>query len=508
MLDSRASGILLHPTSLPSRFGIGDLGDEAYRFVDFLADSYQQVWQILPIGPTGFGNSPYLSYSALAGNPLSIGPSKLQEAGLLDWEDFNHLPEFPLDRVDYDLVIATKLPLLKKASDNFKTRATTKQLAQFQQFCDRHKEWLDDYALFMAIKEAQGGKGWHQWDKTLAKRDPQTIAECKTRLDAAVFFHKFLQYQFFSQWTQLKEYANAKGVKIFGDIPIYVAHDSADVWAHPDIFCLDEKTGEAALMAGVPPDYFSATGQLWGNPVYNWKELQKTNFHWWIARVQGMLEYVDIIRIDHFRGFEAFWAVKQGEKTAEKGTWLKAPGEEFFTLLERQLGKLPIVAEDLGVITPEVEALRDNFNFPGMKILHFAFDSDRINGFLPFNFANRNCIVYTGTHDNDTTVGWFDRRDAEAKSRVVDYLGCLCSDGIHWALIRTAMSSVANIAIFPFQDILGLGSDAKMNTPSQPEGNWEWRCRVEAFNQELSDRLKYLTYLYGRAPHPKIEEVE
>jgi 4-alpha-glucanotransferase len=506
MLDSRASGILLHPTSLPSRFGIGDLGGEAYQFVDFLADGYQQIWQILPIGPTGFGNSPYLSYSALAGNPLLIAPTKLQEAGLLTKEDLYHLPQFPLDRVDFDLVIEIKLPLLKKASDNFKDHATKKQLAEFQQFCDLQKHWLDDYALFMAIKDKQGGTSWHQWDKPLAKRDPETIMEWTTLLKEEIFFHKFLQYQFFAQWKELKKYANQKGVFIFGDIPIYVAHDSVDVWAHPEIFHLDEKTGEAALMAGVPPDYFSATGQLWGNPVYNWEELQKTNFHWWIARVRGILEYVDIIRIDHFRGFEAFWAVKQGQKTAEKGKWLQAPGEEFFTLLEQQLGKLAIVAEDLGVITPEVEALRDKFNFPGMKILQFAFDSDRVNGFLPFNFVNRNCIVYTGTHDNDTTVGWFDKRDREAQRRVIDYLGCLCSDGIHWALIRLAMNSVANISIFPFQDILGLGTDAKMNTPSQPEDNWEWRCRGEAFNQELSDRLKYMTYLYGRAPQIPLDK--
>ncbi len=506
MLDSRASGILLHPTSLPSRFGIGDLGNEAYQFVDFLADGYQQIWQILPIGPTGFGNSPYLSYSALAGNPLLIAPAKLQEAGLLNEADFYHLPEFPLDRVDYDLVIETKLPLLRKAWNNFKAKATKEQLADFHEFSDRHNDWLDDYALFMAIKDAQGGSSWHQWDKAIAKRDPEAMTEWATRLETEIFFHKFLQYQFFSQWKQLKQYANQKGIVIFGDIPIYVAHDSVDVWSHPDIFHLNEKTGEPALMAGVPPDYFSATGQLWGNPVYNWEELQKTDFHWWIARVRGILEYVDIIRIDHFRGFQAFWAVKEGEKTAMKGKWLEAPGEEFFTLLEQQLGKLPIVAEDLGVITPEVEALRDKFNFPGMKILQFAFDSDRANGFLPFNFVNRNCIVYTGTHDNDTTVGWFERRDLEAQRRVVDYFGCVCSDGIHWALIRTAMSSVANISIFPFQDILGLGSDAKMNKPSHPEGNWEWRSRVEAFNQELSDRLKYMSYFYGRAPQPQIEE--
>jgi 4-alpha-glucanotransferase len=500
MLDSRASGVLLHPTSLPSRFGIGDLGQNAYKFVDFLANSDQQLWQILPIGPTGFGNSPYLSYSALAGNPLLISPEILQNEGLLIAADLSNLPEFPLDRVDFDQVIATKIPLLRRGCDRFKTQASTKQLAEFQRFCDRHNDWLSDYALFMSLKEVNHGRSWNQWDKNIANRQPQAVADWTSKLADAILFHKFVQYQFFYQWTNLKQYANQKGIRIFGDIPIYVAHDSVDVWAHREIFRLDEKTGEAALMAGVPPDYFSETGQLWGNPVYNWEELERTDFKWWIGRIKGMLEYVDIMRIDHFRGFEAYWAVPQGEKTAMNGTWLEAPGAKFFTLLEKQLGKLPIVAEDLGVITPEVEALRDQFNFPGMKILQFAFDSDRANGFLPFNFSNRNCIVYTGTHDNNTSVGWFYERSPEAQAKVVDYFGCLCEDGIHWALIRLAMASVGNISVLPFQDILGLGTDAKMNTPAQPEGNWGWRCRKEAFNDELSGRMKYLTYLYGRSP--------
>lgn len=506
MLDFRTCGILLHPTSLPSRFGIGDLGNSAYQFVDFLADSHQQLWQILPIGPTGSGNSPYLSYSALAGNPLLISPDKLQEQGLLTAEELNNIPDFPLDKVDFDLVIATKMPLLKKAAARFKNQATTKQLDEFHLFSNRHDDWLDDYALFMALKEVHNGSSWHQWDKEIATRQPEAMTDWAARLHEQIFFHKFMQYEFFTQWTHLKQYANQKGISIFGDIPIYVAHDSVDVWAHPDIFHLDEETGEPALMAGVPPDYFSETGQLWGNPVYNWEQLEKTKFQWWIRRIEGILEYVDIIRIDHFRGFQAFWAVKQGEKSAINGKWLDAPGEEFFTLLDQKLGKLPIVAEDLGVITPEVEALRDKFSFPGMKILHFAFDSDRANGFLPFNFTNRNCIVYTGTHDNNTTIGWFYERSPEAQARVVDYLGCICEDGIHWALIRLALSSVANTAVIPFQDILGLGTDSKMNTPSKPTGNWEWRCREAAFNQELSGRLRYFVYLYGRTPQTEKDE--
>jgi 4-alpha-glucanotransferase len=500
MLDFRASGVLLHPTSLPSRFGIGDLGENAYRFVDFLANSDQQIWQILPIGPTGYGNSPYLSYSALAGNPLLISPEILQQQDLLTQTELQHLPDFPLDQVDFEGVIRTKIPLLRRASDRFEAITDYETQEKFQRFCNRQNDWLSDYALFMSLKEAHQGKAWNQWSADIASRQPQAMVEWAAKLADDIFFHKFVQYQFFSQWQNLKQYANEQGVQLFGDIPIYVAHDSVDVWAHRDIFQLDPDTGEAALMAGVPPDYFSETGQLWGNPVYNWQALEETNFKWWIRRVEAILEYVDIIRIDHFRGFQAYWAVPQGETTAIKGTWLDAPGDKFFQLLEKQLGKLPIVAEDLGVITPEVEALRDKFSFPGMKILQFAFDSDRGNGFLPYNYTDRNCIVYTGTHDNDTTVGWFNERSPEAQANVVEYLGCVGEDGIHWAMIRLALSSVGNTAVLPFQDILGLGTDAKMNTPAQPTGNWGWRCRGEAFNDELSGRLKHLTYLYGRAP--------
>ena len=385
MLDFRASGVLLHPTSLPSRFGIGDLGENAYRFVDFLANSDQQIWQILPIGPTGYGNSPYLSYSALAGNPLLISPEILQSQGWLTPEETKHPPDFPLDRVNFDWVIKTKMPLLRQASDRFKTQASEADNEEFNRFCNRHNDWLSDYALFMSLKAAHGGSGWNQWPSEIASRQPQAMAEWAVTLADDIFFHKFVQYQFFlSVGKPEKKYANEKGVKLFGDIPIYVAHDSVDVWAHREIFRLDPETGQAALMAGVPPDYFSATGQLWGNPVYNWEELEKTDFKWWIRRVEAILEYVDIIRIDHFRGFQAYWGVPQGEDTAMNGTWLDAPGSEFFQLLEKQLGVLPIVAEDLGVITPEVEALRDEFNFPGMKILQFAFDDDRGNGFLPY----------------------------------------------------------------------------------------------------------------------------
>ncbi len=496
--DKRASGILLHPTSLPSRFGIGDLGEQAYRFLDFLDNSYQSIWQILPLSPTGYGNSPYFAYSALAGNPLLISPDILHGEGLLSEEDWQDLPEFPSDHVDFALVMETKLPLLKKACENFKVRANEQQWKAFKAFCDRSVSWLEDYALFMALQEAFEGQAWNHWESDIAQRKPEAIQRWTERLGEAIFSHKFLQFEFFRQWKSLKQYANDKNLQIFGDIPIYVAHNSADVWANPGIFCLDNKTGEVALMAGVPPDYFSETGQLWGNPVYDWETLEETQFKWWIERFKRILEDVDIVRVDHFRGFQAYWAVPQGEETAMNGEWIEAPGEEFFERLRDELGVLPIVAEDLGVITPEVEALRDKFNFPGMKILHFAFDSDRANPFLPFNFVNRNCVVYTGTHDNDTTLGWFSERTFEQRTSITDYLGCLCPEGIHWSLIRLAMGSVANVAIFPLQDILGLGTEARMNTPSLADGNWAWRYPAEMLTPQTGKHLRFLTELYGR----------
>ncbi|MBD2005167.1 MULTISPECIES: 4-alpha-glucanotransferase [Cyanophyceae] len=495
----RSSGILLHPTSLPSRFGIGDLGLEAYRFMDFLVESYQQFWQVLPLGPTGYGNSPYMCYSALAGNPLLISPEKLRDAGLLTDDDFAGLPEFPLDNVDFEKAIATKMPLLAKACENFKAKASPLQQREFAGFCETKANWLDDYALFMALREAHEQSSWYTWEPEIAKRQPEALEQWRQRLNNEIFYHKYLQFEFFRQWSELKNYANLRGIDIIGDIPIYVAHDSADVWSHSEIFCLDEETGEAALMAGVPPDYFSATGQLWGNPVYNWEQLEKQNFKWWVQRFESLLDYVDIIRIDHFRGFQAYWAVKAGEETALNGEWIEAPGDAFFEVLNEKLGKLPILAEDLGVITEEVEALRDKFEFPGMKILQFAFGSDAGNGFLPFNYP-RNCLVYTGTHDNDTTVGWFYQLSDYERERVLRYLGCISPEGIHWDFIRLAMSSVANQAIIPFQDILGLGNDARMNFPSKAEGNWGWQYRSEAVNNEVSDRLKSLTELFGRAP--------
>ncbi|MBD2664937.1 4-alpha-glucanotransferase [Richelia sinica FACHB-800] len=495
----RSSGILLHPSSFPSRFGIGDLGLEAYGFIDFLKDSFQQYWQVLPLGPTGYGNSPYMCYSAMAGNHLLISPEKLVDEGLLTPEDFDNLQTFPTHQVDFEAVIPVKVNLLKKAADNFQKQATVSQKEAFTEFCTSKAYWLDNYALFMALKDAQDGASWHNWEPELAKREPEALIHAQKQLSNEIFYYKFLQYEFFRQWSELKSYANRRGIEIIGDIPIYVAHDSADVWANPEIFALDEETGAAALMAGVPPDYFSATGQLWGNPVYQWEELEKQDFHWWVQRFAAMLDYVDIIRIDHFRGFEAFWAVPQGEETAVNGEWIEAPGVALFTAIKEQLGKLPVLAEDLGIITPEVEALRDQFEFPGMKVLQFAFGSDPGNPFLPFNYV-RNAVVYTGTHDNDTTIGWYEKAGEWEKRNLDLYLGGISADGVHWDLIRLALSSIANQAILPLQDVLGLGTEARMNFPGTAEGNWQWRYQADMLKAELSDRLKHLTLLYGRAP--------
>jgi len=500
MLFPRSSGILLHPTSFPSRFGMGDMGIEAYRFIDFLVESDQQYWQVLPLGPTGYGNSPYSCYSAMAGNPLLINPELLRDNELLADEDFANLPEFPLDYVDFERAIALKVPLLKKACENFKAKASPMQQKEFSGFCESKENWLEDYALFMALKDHFGGVSWNNWEPEIARREPESLEKWRQQLNGEIYYYKYVQFEFFRQWTELKRYANLRDIKIIGDIPIYVAHDSADVWSHREIFCLDEASGEPALMAGVPPDYFSSTGQLWGNPVYNWEKLQANNFEWWVERFEAIFAYVDVTRIDHFRGFDAYWAVERGQETAMYGEWIKAPGTALLDLINQKFGDLPIIAEDLGVITPEVVALRDRYEFPGMKILQFAFGAGPGDPFLPFNY-DRNCVVYTGTHDNDTTVGWFNQLSNYERDEVLRYLGCIDPQGIHWSLIRMGWMSIANMAIVPYQDLLGLDTDARMNFPGKPEGNWGWRYRSEALNREVGDRLKTMTYISGRAPH-------
>jgi len=500
MSFQRASGILLHPTSLPSPFGIGDLGPEAYRFIDFLVDTRQQLWQILPLGPTGYGNSPYLCYSSMAGNHLLISLERLRDDGLLSQEDLDGAPDFSADTVDFDRVKEFKLPLLKQSCENFKDRATPEQQYEFQNFCDRVSVWLDDYALYMALKDANEDKSWYDWPDSISKREPEAMEQWKRRLSKEIYYHKYLQFEFARQWFDLKRYANDRRIQIFGDVAFYVAHDSADVWAHPDIFCLDRETGQPELMAGVPPDYFSATGQLWGNPVFNWEVLKERNFDWWVQRLSTVLDYMDLVRIDHFRGFQAYWAVPGGEETAMAGEWIEAPGVELFQVVADKLGKLPIVAEDLGIITPEVEALRDKFEFPGMKILHFAFDGNRDNFYLPFNYNSPNWVVYTGTHDNNTTVGWFNEIDDDTKWRIGTYIGNFDANEIHWEMIRLALGTVANQAIFPLQDALGLGGEARMNLPSAAQGNWGWRYHPEQLTGEIRDRLRNLTETYGRHP--------
>jgi 4-alpha-glucanotransferase len=479
---------------------MGDMGIEAYRFIDFLVESDQQYWQVLPLGPTGYGNSPYSCYSAMAGNPLLINPELLRDKELLADEDFANLPEFPLDYVDFERAIALKVPLLKKACENFKAKASPVQQKEFSGFCESKENWLEDYALFMALKDNFGGVSWNNWEPEIARREPESLEKWRQQLNAEIYYYKYVQFEFFRQWTELKRYANLRDIKIIGDIPIYVAHDSADVWSHREIFCLDEASGEPALMAGVPPDYFSSTGQLWGNPVYNWEKLQANNFEWWVERFEAIFAYVDVTRIDHFRGFDAYWAVKRGQETAMYGEWIKAPGTALLDLINQKFGDLPIIAEDLGVITPEVVALRDRYEFPGMKILQFAFGAGPGDPFLPFNY-DRNCVVYTGTHDNDTTVGWFNQLSNYERDEVLRYLGCIDPQGIHWSLIRMGWISIANMAIVPYQDLLGLGTDARMNFPGKPEGNWGWRYRPEALNREVGDRLKTMTYISGRAPH-------
>jgi 4-alpha-glucanotransferase len=491
----RVSGILLHPTSLPGRFGIGDLGDEAYRFVDWLASAAQQLWQILAIGPTGYADSPYASFSAFAGNPMLISPDRLAAAGDLLSADLADVPAFPADHVDFGWVIQFKTDLFHKAARRFFDHASPERRDQFDRFCHDHRRWLDDFALFMAVKAEHNMVVWTQWEQDIALRRSEAVARWQEKLADETRYHKYLQFQFFQQWQALRRYANERQVQIMGDIPIFVAHDSADVWAHPELYYLDEQ-GEPTVVAGVPPDYFSATGQRWGNPLYRWDLMEERGYTWWIDRVRHTFSLVDVLRIDHFRGFEAYWEIPASEPTAVVGRWVKGPGNKLFHALKAALGELPIIAEDLGVVTPEVVALREEFGFPGMKVLQFAFDSDASNPYLPFNH-DYDCVVYTGTHDNDTTRGWYESQSEDLRHRVRLYLGTHGHD-ISWDMIRLALSSVADIAVVPLQDVLGLGSEARMNRPGDPSGNWQWRYLPGVLNHELATRLRTLVDIYGR----------
>ncbi|HEV2708211.1 MAG TPA: 4-alpha-glucanotransferase [Pyrinomonadaceae bacterium] len=502
----RTSGILLHPTSLPGRFGVGDLGDAAYSFIDFLAASGQSLWQVLPLGPTGYGDSPYQCFSAFAGNHLLVSPERLVAEGLLTAEDLATVPQFSDERVEFGRVIEYKGELLRRAFENFRHTTRTGLRGEFETFKQHASAWLDDYALYRALKSERGEVAWHEWEAPLVRREPAALDSARERLREAIEAQKFYQYLFFKQWSQLRAYCRERRVRIVGDIPIFVAHDSADVWTQPEQFKLDE-AGKPTVVAGVPPDYFSATGQLWGNPIYDWERQRREGFRWWIERVRGTLQTVDILRIDHFRGFAACWEIPAGDTTAERGRWVTAPGHELFTAIREALGELPIIAEDLGVITPDVEALRDHFGFPGMRILQFAFGGDTRNIDLPHNY-HRNVVVYTGTHDNDTAVGWFNSEPGEGSTRTAAQIererafatSYLNTDGreIHWDFVRAVLASVANTAIIPMQDLLGLGTEARMNLPASTEGNWQWRFRSDAVTTRLAERLRALTELYGR----------
>jgi 4-alpha-glucanotransferase len=494
MSFSRSSGILLHPTSLPSRYGIGDLGDEAFRWVDFLASANQKLWQILPLGPTGFGDSPYQCFSAFAGNPFLISPDKLLADGLLSRSALESIPNFPNDNVDYGPVIQYKLSLLDAVYANYKRTKILRD--EFEAFKQKNSAWLDDFALFMALKESHNGAVWSTWDDELVSRQPQALTAAREKYADAVESQEFRQFLFFRQWETIRSCAHRHGIKIIGDIPIFVAYDSADVWAHPELFFLDEH-GKPTVVAGVPPDYFSATGQLWGNPLYRWDVLKKNNYAWWIERFRATLAVVDIVRLDHFRGFEAYWEIPFGMPTAQVGKWIKGPGADFFDALKASLGDLPIIAEDLGVVTKEMTALRDQFNLPGMKVLQFAFGSDGSDLFLPHNFTP-NCVVYSGTHDNDTTRGWYETSSTEKERDFARrYLGRDGAD-IAWDLIRVAFSSVADMAVVPLQDVLNLGTQARMNLPGRASGNWGWRFEWSQVNDGMRERLKEMSMLYGR----------
>ncbi|MCI6689799.1 MAG: 4-alpha-glucanotransferase [Clostridiaceae bacterium] len=495
--NHRYSGVLVHPTSFPSPYGIGDMGRGAHEFIDFLAMAGQHLWQVLPLGPSGNGNSPYQSYSVFAGQTLLISPELLIEKKLLTEADVHPIPEFNADRVDYDKVTTYKTSLFKKAYEHFRHTADKNLLEEYDSFQSNNQYWLDDYCLYMAGKDYHNGLPWYEWEDSLLDPTPKERASWMKLLASEIDYYRFIQFAFFSQWYELKDYANKKGIAIIGDIPIFTAPDSADVWANKELFKLDSK-GHPLEVAGVPPDYFSATGQLWGNPLYDWDAMKDDGYRWWIERVRNQLDQVDYIRIDHFRGFEAYWAVPAGEETAMNGKWKKGPGEALFEAIQKALGEeLPIFAEDLGIITPEVEKLRDTLGFPGMKILQFGFDGTGESTFLPHQLSTRNCICYTGTHDNDTTCGWYEHTSEQNKDKVRRYMNTDASS-VSWDFIRTCLGTISKYAIFPVQDLLKLGSEHRMNTPGTATGNWEFRYRSGLLDEGMAKGLKQMTELFGR----------
>jgi 4-alpha-glucanotransferase len=503
----RRSGILLHVTSLPGIHGIGDLGDSAYEFIEFLAESGQKIWQVLPLNPTGYGDSPYQCFSAFAGNPLFINLEALRNEGLLSASDFTEAPHFPNDQVAYDRVIPFKEKLLRRAASAFFSERDEAERSGFDAFCQKNNEWVEDYALFMACKKVHHDEAWVHWDAGLRRRDPAVLKEWREKLSPELEYHRFAQFQFFRQWQEVRDRCHRHGISIMGDIPIYVAHDSADVWVHTELFRLDEQ-GKPTVVAGVPPDYFSATGQLWGNPLYRWDVSATSGHRWWIERCRAALAMFDLVRLDHFRGFEAYWEVPATASTAAEGKWVQGPGAEFFRVLRSELKELPFVAENLGVITPGVEALRSEFGFPGMSLLQFAFGNDPQGpSFRPHNYS-RELVAYTGVHDNDTTVGWWTSSGVGESTRTEEdirkehdftraYLDFENGE-VNWILIRAVLASVANTAMVPLQDVLGLGSEARMNLPGTVSGNWRWRYKTDSLTKELRGKLLALTLLYDR----------
>ncbi len=495
----RASGVLLHPTSLPGPHGSGDFGAAAFHFVDWLVAAGQRLWQILPLGGLGPGNSPYMSSSAFGGNVLLIDLEDLHRRGWLDAGEILPPQGIAEQRLNFAAVVPYRMDRLARAAHRFAQSATRQERADLQRFTEQHADWLSDYALFMALAEHFDWRDWTEWDEPLAARAPDALAAARTVHADRIAFWTFCQWCFFRQWLALKAYANERGVRIVGDAPIFIAHQSAEVWAQRRLFDLDAQ-GRPNSVAGVPPDLFSATGQHWGNPLYRWEAHASDGYAWWLRRIRSTFELVDIVRIDHFRGFAAYWEIPAGEATAVNGRWVPAPGQALFAAIARELGPLPVIAEDLGVITPDVVALRREFSFPGMRILQFAFDGGSGNAYLPHNHEP-DSVVYAGTHDNDTTLGWWRSLDEGQRQRVRDYLG-VSGDEIHWDLIRAACASVADTAIHPMQDVLGLGSEHRMNWPGRGEGYWEWRFSWQQVQPRHAERLAHLARLYRRDGTP------
>jgi len=495
MLSRRSSGVLMHPTSLPSRGGIGDFGQAAYRFVDWLTAAKQTLWQILPLGPVGYGNSPYSCTSAFAGNALMISLERLADRGLIDRDKVASLPDGDMP-VDFDSVREHKWPLLREAACTFLKSAGPLGRGRFEKFCRTAEWWLEDYVLYSVLREHFSNQPWNQWPREIVHREPKAIAGLRRELHDHIDQERFLQFAFFEQWKALRSYCSARGIRVIGDVAIFVSYDSADVWTHPEIFRLKEDLSPA-VVAGVPPDAFSETGQRWGNPVYNWDALKSSGYNWWIKRMRWAVETCDILRLDHFRGFEAYWEIPADEPTAVHGHWVKGPNTDLFEAMRKALGDLPFVAEDLGYITPEVRELRKELGIPGMKIMQFGFSNPGAHIYLPHRFQP-DSVVYTGTHDNDTIVGWWNSSATdEEKELATQYLG-IQEGGVHWAFIRGALTSVAVLCVIPVQDILGLGSEGRMNIPSEIGDNWSWRFPEQALTPELARKLAVLVEVTDR----------